>query len=81
MTNSNDIKTDFECYAIAYSCGNLYISDSTTSWYVYNLSGIKLKQFSLDSSGNKFFSDIRSLAVNRSRIYVTDSEKGLVILD
>ncbi|XP_060582342.1 uncharacterized protein LOC132738766 [Ruditapes philippinarum] len=81
MSTSNDIKTDFMCFALAYSCGYLYISDSNTSVYVYNLSGIKLKQFSMDSSGNNLFSDIRILAVNRSRIYVTDSWKGLVILD
>jgi hypothetical protein len=81
MSKSNDIKTDFECYAIAYSCGNLYISDYTTSVYVYNLSGIKLKRFNMDFSGNKLFSDIRNLAVNRSIIYVTASEKGLIIFD
>jgi hypothetical protein len=81
MSKSNHIQTDFACYAIAYSCGILYISDSSTSVYVYNLSGIKLKQFCMYSSGNKLFSDIRNLAVKRSMIYVTDIVKGLIIID
>jgi hypothetical protein len=81
LSKSNELKTDFMCYAIAYSSGYLYISDSRTSVYVYNLSGIKIKQFCIDNSGYIQASDIRSLAVNKSRIYVTDSKKGLIILD
>ncbi|XP_060587229.1 uncharacterized protein LOC132742771 [Ruditapes philippinarum] len=83
MKTSNKIKTDFECYGLAYANNNLYISDSDTSVYMYTLSGRKLNQFSKDQSGHKLFSDIRSIAVSKdaTRIYVADCRNGLIVLD
>jgi hypothetical protein len=49
--------------------------------YVYNLSGIRLKQFRRDLPENNLFSDIRYLAANTSIIYVTDFDKGILVLD
>ncbi|XP_045210802.2 uncharacterized protein LOC123562215 [Mercenaria mercenaria] len=83
MALTNKMKTGFECRGLSYADGNLYISDYCLSVYTYSLSGEKLKQFSKDQSGQKLFSDIRSLAVSEdgSNIYVADRNNGLIILD
>ncbi|XP_053405631.1 uncharacterized protein LOC128558999 [Mercenaria mercenaria] len=83
MTATNKITIDFGCYCLACANGNLYISDYGTSVYIYSLSGRKLKQFSIDESGQELFSDINSLPVSKdgSKIFVTDMDKGLIILD
>jgi hypothetical protein len=83
MKTIKKINTDFECYGLAYTNNNLYISDGDTSVYVYTLSGRKLNKFSKDPSGQKLFADIYSLAVSKdaTRIYVADYENGLIVLD
>ncbi|XP_060552024.1 uncharacterized protein LOC132713438 [Ruditapes philippinarum] len=83
MKTTNKLKTDFNCYGLAYSNNNLYIADNDTSVYMYTLSGRKLNQFSKDQSGHKLFSDIDSLAVSKdaTRIYVADYKNGLIVLD
>jgi hypothetical protein len=83
MKSTNKIMTDFECYGLAYVNNILYISDSKTSVYMYTLSGMKLKQFSKNKSGQMLFSDISSLAVRKdgTRIYVADKDNGLIVLD
>jgi hypothetical protein len=83
MKATYKIKTDFECYGLAYTSNNLYISDGNTSVYMYSLSGRKLKQFSKTQSGQKLFSDISSLAVRQdaTRIYVADFYNGVIVLD
>ncbi|XP_060572265.1 uncharacterized protein LOC132730374 [Ruditapes philippinarum] len=82
MKTTNKIKTGFICRGIAYANNHLYISDNL-SVYIYTMSGRKLKQFSIDQSGQELFSDINSLAVSKdaTRIYVTDFDKGLIVLD
>jgi DNA-binding beta-propeller fold protein YncE len=82
MKTTNNIQTDFYCRGIAYANNYLYISD-TTSVYIYTMSGRKLKQFSIDQSGQKLFSTINSIAVSKdaTRIYVADGNKGLKVLD
>jgi DNA-binding beta-propeller fold protein YncE len=82
MKTTNKIKTDFECYGLAYANKNLYISNKP-SVYMYTLSGRKLKQFSKNQSGHKLFTDIHSLAVSKdaTRIYVADYDNGLIVLD
>jgi hypothetical protein len=42
MKTANKIKTDFQCYGLAYTNNNLYISDSNTSAYISSLSGKNL---------------------------------------
>lgn len=83
MMKSKQMKTDHYCYGIACADSDLYISDSRTSVYMYSLSGMKLKQFSTDQSGHELFSDISSLAVSNdgSKIYVADTNKGLIVLE
>ncbi|XP_053405630.1 uncharacterized protein LOC123566596 isoform X3 [Mercenaria mercenaria] len=83
MTATNKITTDFQCYGLACTNGNLYISDNDTSVYIYSVSGRKLKQFSKVESGQKLFSNIYSLSVSKdgSKIFVTDWNNGLIILD
>jgi hypothetical protein len=83
MKTTNKINTDFKCFGLAYLNNNLYISDACTSVYMYTLSGRKLNQFSKDQSGHMLFSVINSLAVSKdaTRIYVADSDNGLIVLD
>ncbi|XP_060555811.1 uncharacterized protein LOC132716533 [Ruditapes philippinarum] len=83
MKTKNKIKTDFDCYGLAYANNHLYVSDEFTSVYTYTMSGRKLKQFCTDQSGHKLFSNINSLAVRKDarRIYVADYNKGLIVLD
>lgn len=82
MTITNQMKTDHNCYGLAYANDNLYISDEHTI-YIYSLSGMKLKQFTLDQSGQRLFSEISSLAVSEDgcHIYVADYHNGLIVLD
>ncbi|XP_053373195.1 E3 ubiquitin-protein ligase TRIM71-like isoform X2 [Mercenaria mercenaria] len=83
MKKTRMLETDHGCYGIAHKNGHLYITDSNTTVFVYNITGTKLKQFSKDQSGQPLFSDIYSLFVcrNDSEIYVTDSSYGLIVLD
>lgn len=83
MAETKKIKTDFDCYGLAYADGNLYISDWYTSVHVYSVSGSKLHEFGRDQSGMELFSNIISLAVNKtgSKIYVFDRNMGLTVLD
>lgn len=83
MAETKKIKTDFDCYGLAYADGNLYISDWYTSVYVYSVSGSKLQELSRDQSGMELFSSIISLAVNTTgtKIYVFDRNVGLTVLD
>ncbi|XP_045156222.2 uncharacterized protein LOC123522826 isoform X2 [Mercenaria mercenaria] len=83
MTATNKITTDFGCFGLAYNNGNLYISDSSKSVYLYSVSGRKLKQFIKDESGQELFSNIYSLSVSKdgSKIFVTDWDNGLIILE
>lgn len=80
---TNKITTGFSCWGLDYSEGNLYVTDFKQSVYIYSLSGRKLKQFVADQTGSPLFSMICSLKVNATgtRIYVTDSEKGLIVID
>ncbi|XP_060579163.1 uncharacterized protein LOC132736101 [Ruditapes philippinarum] len=82
MKETNKIKTDFDCLGLAYANNDLYISDLTTV-YIYTMSGRKLRQFSIDQSGDELFSYINTLAVSKdaTRIYVADGNKGLIVLD
>lgn len=82
MTITNQMKTDHNCYGLAHANGNIYVSDDHAI-YIYSVSGTKLKQFTLDQSGERLFSDINSLAVSEdgSHIYVADYHNGLIVLD
>ncbi|XP_053402973.1 uncharacterized protein LOC128558139 [Mercenaria mercenaria] len=83
MNLTNNITTDFVCNGLAYADGNLYISDSNTSVYIYTVSGKLLEQFTKDQSGQNLFYDISSISVSvdGSRIYVADWKNGLIVLD
>ncbi|XP_053402140.1 uncharacterized protein LOC128557806 [Mercenaria mercenaria] len=83
MKLTSKVITDFKCYGLAYADGNLYISDSNTSVYIYSVSGRKMKKFSKDQSGQTLCYGISSLAVSDdvSRIYVADCLIGLIVLD
>ncbi|XP_045173311.2 uncharacterized protein LOC123534904 [Mercenaria mercenaria] len=82
MTTKHKIKTDFDCFGLAYANSNLFITDESSSVYMYNTSGKKLKKVNKEQPGQGLFSDIRSLVVSKdaSKIYVADFDKGLVVL-
>jgi hypothetical protein len=72
MTLTRAIKTDFECFGLAFAQGNLYISDRSVFVYVYSLSGRKLQQYNIDRPGDQLFRCINSMYISHdgSRIYV-----------
>ncbi|XP_053373194.1 uncharacterized protein LOC123531368 isoform X2 [Mercenaria mercenaria] len=78
-----EIKTNHKCYGIAYYNSNIYVSDSQTTLFVYNMAGTKLTQFSEDQSGQALFRDIYRIVVsnNGERIYVADTNYGLIVLN
>ncbi|XP_060597595.1 uncharacterized protein LOC132751456 [Ruditapes philippinarum] len=87
MSSTNKINTGFECYGLAYTNDNLYVSDCDAEVCIYTLSGRRLKQLrinqSLFSGILNIFSSIRGLAVSKdaTRMYVADARRGLIVLD
>jgi ElaB/YqjD/DUF883 family membrane-anchored ribosome-binding protein len=85
MSTTNKIKTGFECYGLAYTKDNFYISNFHV--HIYTLFGKKLKQFrikqSLLQSMLLLFTVSKGLGVSKdaTRIYVADGNQGLIVLD
>jgi hypothetical protein len=97
MSTANKIHTGFQCYGLAYTNENLYVSDYNTEVHIYTLSGLKLNKLRITLRIKKtIFSHIMnqltdqdqlqkiySLAVSKdaTRIYVIDNDHGLIVLD
>ncbi|XP_060586613.1 uncharacterized protein LOC132742273 [Ruditapes philippinarum] len=79
---AREIKTDHDCFGLGYRNGNLYVTDSTETIFVYNKTGTMLIQYSKDQSGDNLFRNIYSLTVSQDgeRMYVADWTYGLVVL-
>ena len=83
MKATQSFKVDFYCRGIAYHGAELFITDSTTV-YVYNLTGKRLRQFSRDhNSGLCMFSHIYNIAVSASGrvVFIADGNNGLIAVD
>jgi sugar lactone lactonase YvrE len=79
---TKEINIDHGSYGIAYALSNLYLADSHTTVFVYDMNGTKLKQFTNDQTGKPLFDSIYSMTVSidGSRIYVADDTFGIVAL-
>jgi hypothetical protein len=79
---TKEINIDHGSYSIAYALSNVYLADSHTTVYVYDMNGTKLKQFTKDQTGQPLFNNIYSMTVstNGSGIYVADATFGIVAL-
>jgi hypothetical protein len=79
---TKEINIDHGSYGIAYALSNLYLADSKTTVFVYDMNGIKLQQFTNDQTGQPLFNSIYSMTVSTdgSRIYVADNKFGIVAL-
>jgi hypothetical protein len=80
---TKEINIDHGSYGIAYALSNLYIADTNTTVFVYDMNGTKLKQFTNDQTGQPMFESIISMTVSTdgSRIYVADDTFGIVALE
>ncbi|XP_045173870.2 uncharacterized protein LOC123535322 [Mercenaria mercenaria] len=77
------IHIGYECFAIAYSMKELYVSDEHGSVIVHSISGDILRRYSKDQNGKDLFSDVWALAVNKpgDRIYVADKDNGVIAIN
>ncbi|KAL4224341.1 interferon-beta production [Mactra antiquata] len=82
MTPTRHIKMSHYCYGIATKDDKLYITDSGSSLYMYDMTGNLLKTISQDNTGNKLFSISRYITFNKSgNMYVSDWCNGIVCFD
>ena len=75
-------KVDLDCCGIAYHDGELFIAN-TTSVYVYDITGTKLRKLTRNKRGVTLFSNIYNLAVSASgrKLFVADTNNGVVAVD
>ncbi|KAL4224342.1 hypothetical protein ACF0H5_017797 [Mactra antiquata] len=82
MTPTRQIFMSHCCYGIATKDDKLYITDSGSSLYMYDMTGNLLKTISQDNTGNKLFSTSRHITFNKSgNMYVSDWNNGIVCFD
>ncbi|WAR06810.1 hypothetical protein MAR_016768 [Mya arenaria] len=80
LTVMRHIKLDHNCFGLAFTDGELYISDGSQSVYVYKTDGEPVR--TIEGTDEAIFSESRDITVSDdgSRIHVADSRKGLVTL-
>ncbi|KAL4230068.1 hypothetical protein ACF0H5_010453 [Mactra antiquata] len=83
MVPTRKIKMSHNCYGITTKDDKLYVIDSKSSLYIYDMTGRLLKTVSHDNTGNQLFSSIRHITFNKrgDRLYISDFNKGIVCLD
>ncbi|KAL4224338.1 hypothetical protein ACF0H5_017793 [Mactra antiquata] len=82
MTPTRHIKMYHFCYGIATKDDKLYITDSGSSLYMYDMTGNLLKTISQDNTGNNLFSKSRHITFNESgNMNVSDWNNGIVCFD
>jgi hypothetical protein len=79
---TKEINIEHKAFGIAYALSNLYLADSRTTVFVYDMNGTKRQQFTNDQTEQPLFNSIYSLTVSTdgSRIYVADAKFGIVAL-
>jgi len=82
MKAMRSFKVDLDCCGIAYHDGELFIAN-TTSVYVYDITGTKLRKLTRNKRGVTLFSNIYNLAVSASgrKLFVADTNNGVVAVD
>ncbi|XP_045196934.2 uncharacterized protein LOC123551800 [Mercenaria mercenaria] len=83
MATTRQLKLNHRCFGLAYKNGRMFISDFSSTVYIYGMTGTMLNKITADRSGNEIFSCSRhiSLSANIDRVYIADEENGLITLD
>ncbi|KAL4224141.1 hypothetical protein ACF0H5_017594 [Mactra antiquata] len=83
MSPTKQIPMSHVCYGIATKDDKLYITDSASALYMYDMTGNLLKTVSQDSTGNKLFYHSRHVTFNESgkNMYVGNVYKNIVCFD
>jgi WD40 repeat protein len=77
------LKLGHHCNGLAYKDNKLFISDSNTALYIYDMNDTMLQKITTDKQGNAIFKYNRGISVSSDgkMIYVADFDKGLIVLD
>ncbi|XP_060586134.1 uncharacterized protein LOC132741886 [Ruditapes philippinarum] len=79
---TKQLKLDHRCYGLAYKDNKLFISDSGSALYIYDMNGTLLKKITTDGQGNEIFNANRDISVSSdgNMIYVANYN-SLIVLD
>lgn len=77
------IQLEHNCFGLAMTYAEMYISDGSQKVYEYTLDGALLRTITQDPSGEALFTESRDITVSddENKIHVADSRKGLVTLN
>ncbi|KAL4237543.1 hypothetical protein ACF0H5_002257 [Mactra antiquata] len=83
MIPTRQIKMSHGCWGITTMNGKLYVTDYSSSLYVYDMTGNLLNTISHDNAGNELFSHSCLVTFNEKNLnlYVCDLDKGVVCFD
>jgi molybdopterin converting factor small subunit len=85
MTMTRSFTTVHGCWGVSFNkiTGELCVSDGGSLVAVYNRTGQLMKTYQHDSTGRQLFTCSRNIAwsEDNTKLYVTDSKKGLIALD
>ncbi|KAL4218743.1 hypothetical protein ACF0H5_021331 [Mactra antiquata] len=83
MTATRKIVTSHDCFGISMKDDNLFVTDFSTSLYIYDMNGTLLRTITNDDDGNKLFSKTTHIVFIESGniMYVCDRDNGLVCFD
>jgi hypothetical protein len=77
------LKVDHFCHGLALRDDKLFISDQSTSVYIYDINGSMISRITTDKQGDAIFRGNRHISVSSDgkMIYVANTIKGLIVLD
>lgn len=76
------IQLEHNCFGLAMTDEEMYISDGSQTVYEYTFDGVLLRTITQDPSGEALFAESRDITVSDDNtIHVADSRKGLVTLN
>ncbi|KAL4230372.1 hypothetical protein ACF0H5_010755 [Mactra antiquata] len=83
MIPTRHIDMNHKCMGIATKDDKLYVTDESSSLYVYDMAGTMLKTISTDNTGNKVLTNSKHITINESgnKMFVADWNNGLVCFD
>ncbi|XP_045196435.2 uncharacterized protein LOC123551513 [Mercenaria mercenaria] len=82
LTLTRTLQMEHNCFGLALTKGNIYISDGSQNVYVYDMDGKLQRTIFQDNNGETIFSESRDITVSddSAKIHVADSRKGLITL-
>ena len=80
---TKSVQLDHNCFGLAMTDAEMYISDGSQKVFEYTLEGALLRDITTDPSGESLFAESRDITVSDdgNTIYVADSRKGIVTLN